>query len=128
MKSLSCLLLLAGFVFACKPTGSLPLHREWHLVELKNKHVPANVHATLKFESAGKRYSGNNSCNAYSGTCQMDNSTLKFGPAIATKMYCAEVADWEAAFMNMLPTVDFYVQRDGQLRLFAGTKIVAIFE
>lgn len=85
------------------------------------------MQATLKFEVKQKRYGGKNSCNAYSGTYELDGSTLKFGPAITTKMYCADVADWEAAFMAMLGTVDNYSNKNQELRLFAGTKLVAVF-
>lgn len=98
------------------------------MIELKYKPVPVTVKATLTFEPAGKRYSGKNSCNTYSGSYELTGSALKFGPAVATKMYCADVADWEAAFMNMLPTVDNVVYRDNRLHLLAGTKIVAVFE
>lgn len=119
---------LLAFLAACKAPAPFPLKKEWKLIELKNKPVPAQVNATLKFDPSQKRYSGKNSCNAYSGQYDMQGSSLKFGAAISTKMYCADVADWEAAFMNMLPAVDNYVYRENRLRLFAGTKIIAIFE
>jgi len=128
MKNLTCFLCLAILLAACKSSAPFPLNQEWKLVELKNKPVPAQVKATLTFEPTGKRYGGKNSCNTYSGAYTLTGSSLTFGPAIATKMYCAEVADWETAFMNMLPTVDNYVYRDNQLRLLTGTKIVAVFE
>lgn len=128
MKKLFCLLFMAIFLSACKTPAPFPVNREWQLIELKNKSVPASVKATLRFEPGKKRYSGKNACNNFSGTYELDDTTLKFGPAMSTKMYCADVADWEAAFMNMLPTVDNYAYRDNQLKLFAGTKIVAIFK
>lgn len=103
-------------------------NKTWRLVELKYKHLPASVSITLQFEAAGKRFSGNNSCNTYSGTYTLDASTLQFGPAVSTKKYCLEMADWEAAYMTMLTTVDNYAYRDNQLRLFAGTRAVAVFE
>lgn len=122
------LLLFACLLTACKSTTSFPANREWVLTELKFKPVPANVKATIKFESGAKRYGGKNACNAYNGSYELEGSTLKLGPAISTKMFCADVADWETAFMNMLTTVDNYTYQNDQLRLFAGTKVVAVFK
>lgn len=119
---------MAVVLSGCKSGTSFPLAKEWKLVELKSKPVPNYVQATLIFEKSPKRFSGNNSCNNYSGTYESDDTTLKFGPAMSTKKYCDAVADWEAAYMNMLTTVDNYVLRDGQLKLFQGTKIVAILK
>jgi len=127
MNYFSFFMLLALFA-ACKSSTSFPANREWTLTELKFKPVPANVTATIKFDSGQKRYAGKNACNAYSGTYELNGSTLKLGPAMATKMFCADVADWETAFMDMLPTVDNYTHQNGQLRLFSGTKVVAVFK
>lgn len=122
------LFLAAGWP-ACKSTAPFPMHQKsWRLVELKYKHPPSNVAISLQFDAGAKRFNGNNSCNAYHGAYTLEGSTLKFGPAVSTKKYCAELADWESAYMNMLATVDNYVYRDNQLRLFVGTKVVAVFE
>ena len=128
MKQLSFALLLSTLFLACKSTSPFPLNKDWQLAELKYKPVPSYVKITLRFESGGKRYKGNNSCNTYSGASEINGPSLKFGPAISTKMYCANVADWETAYMDILAKVDNYAYRDDQLKLFAGTKIVAIFK
>ena len=128
MKIFSTLLICAITVLACKSSGSFPINQEWTLTELNSKPVPANIKATIKFDSNQKRYSGKNACNSYSGPYTLDGSALKLGSAISTKMFCAEVADWETAFMNMLPTVDNYTHRKGELSLQSGDKVVAVFK
>ncbi len=128
MKIFATLLICALAMPACKSSGSFPDNREWNLTELNAKPVPANVKATIKFDAVQKRYSGKNACNTYGGAYELNGSALKLGPAMSTKMFCAEVADWETAFMNMLPTVDNYTHRKGELRLQSGDKVVAVFK
>ncbi|MCC6462685.1 MAG: META domain-containing protein [Saprospiraceae bacterium] len=123
------LILGATALTCCKAPSDFPLQRDWQLLELKNKTLPADVAVTLRFEGSGKRFSGNNSCNNYNGTYEKSEpSVLRFGPAMATKKYCAAVADWESAYMTVLTTVDNYAIREGRLHLYAGTKLVAVFK
>lgn len=129
MRHFFFLALCAGLWSACKAPGDFPLHRDWQLFELKSKTLPAAVTITLRFEGKGKRFSGNNSCNDYSGTYEKsDPATLRFGPAMSTKKYCTAVADWESAYMTVLGMVDNYAIREGRLHLYAGTKQVAVFK
>jgi heat shock protein HslJ len=122
--------LLALATMACKTSGSnLPTDREFALTELNGTApTPADAKATLLFAAADKRYGGNNACNNYSGTYQLDGATLRLGPAMSTKKYCAETASVEAAFNEMLGKVDGFRYADGKLTLLAGAQVLAVFQ
>lgn len=128
MKIFATFLICTAAMLACRSSGSFPANREWKLTELNAKPAPANVMATIKFDDVQKRYGGKNACNTYGGAYELNGTTLKLGPAMATKMFCADVADWETAFMNMLPAVDNYTFQKGELRLRAGDKVLAVFK
>jgi heat shock protein HslJ len=132
MKNYSILFLsVALSLAAChtvKNSGEFPADTEWKLIELEGNAVPDNVQATIRFETATKRYSGNDSCNSYFGTYEVAAETLKLGAAGATIKYCSEVANWETAYLQMLPKVDGYAYEDGKLKLKAGAVILAVYE
>ena len=61
----------------------------------------------IKFEIAAKRFSGNTSCNSFSGVLIADDSTINFTePLIMTKMACP--GEGEATFIEMLKKVSNY--------------------
>lgn len=125
------LILAAGLVsalfFCCKTPSALPVGKDFRLVELQYKTLPADVKATLKFEAKDKHYGGYDACNTYGGSYELEGNTLKFGPALVTKKFCGEVSEWESAFHNMLPQVDNFRYQNNELTLYAGAKIVARF-
>lgn len=98
------------------------------MLELNNKPVPASVKASLTFKTANKNFSGSNGCNNYFGTYESEGARLKFGPAGATKKYCADRAAFEQEFMQMLAAVDTYKYAGGQLQLLAGQQVLALFK
>lgn len=106
----------------------LPTDKIWNLSELDGKGVPANVKATIQFDSAKKSYGGNDSCNTYGGLYELNEGSLKLGPAMATKMFCQDVAEWETAFLQMLEKVNGFRHRDGALTLLSGDQVLAVFK
>ena len=51
-----------------------------------------SVHAWLRFEQ-GDRVSGDDGCNAFSGTYRASGTSLSFGPLAGTRRLCGEPAD-----------------------------------
>ena len=122
------LLFIASLLWTCKSNGSLPTDQDFQLLELNNKPVPTSVKASLTFKTANKNFSGSNGCNNYFGTYETDGAMLKFGPAGATKKYCADRAAFEQEFMQMLAGVDNYKYSGGLLQLQAGEQVLAVFK
>src|SRR5215217_5127678 len=75
---------------------------------------------TIKFDLAEKRFSGNTSCNSFSGALVADDSTINFtGPMMMTKMACP--GEGEATFTEMLKKVSYYaVSGDTTLNFMMG--------
>jgi heat shock protein HslJ len=72
---------------------------------------------------------GNASCNQYSGTYEIDGSSITFGPMISTQMFCdgQELMDQEMAFLAALEKVDGWAIEDGVLSLTSGDATVLTF-
>jgi len=128
MKSFLIFLSITALLGGCKSNGSLPMNQVFQLVQLNGKAIPDTVKATLKFQAVENGFTGNNSCNNYFGTYELQGSALTFGPTGSTKKFCAETAELEQEFMHMLDAVDNYVFENGQLRLQTGEAILAVFK
>lgn len=75
---------------------------------------------TIKFELTEKRYSGNTSCNSYSGILIADDSTINFTkPFAITKMACP--GEGESTFLEMLKKASSYsITADSTLNFMMG--------
>ncbi|WP_276090880.1 META domain-containing protein [Pedobacter sp. JY14-1] len=61
----------------------------------------------IKFEVSEKRFSGNTSCNSFSGALAADDTTINFTkPFMMTKMACP--GEGEATFLEVLKKVSHY--------------------
>nr|WP_294776961.1 META domain-containing protein [uncultured Flavobacterium sp.] len=58
----------------------------------------------ILFKEAGNEFSGNTSCNGYSGKYTKKNNSIQFGNTIKTMIYCE--GGGEEAFLKMLGKVN----------------------
>ncbi|MGH7516438.1 MAG: META domain-containing protein [Gemmatimonadales bacterium] len=94
--------------------------RDWILVALGERPAPLGAGdrpLTLRLESASSRAVGFAGCNRYSGNYILGGDSLKFGPAISTKMSCGASDQVEQGFLAMLPLIVSYAATDSSLTL-----------
>jgi heat shock protein HslJ len=74
----------------------------------------------MAFDLTEKRFSGNSSCNSFSGKLVADDSSINFNePMVATKMACP--GEGETIFFEMLKKVNKYtVTADTTLNFMMG--------
>jgi heat shock protein HslJ len=94
--------------------------RDWELVELGAQSSPlgrGKQPATLRLESSSSRAVGFAGCNRFSASYTLAGDSLRFGPAIATKMACVDGDELERSFLGALPVVATYEATDSVLIL-----------
>jgi heat shock protein HslJ len=110
-------LLLLTFSFALLAAacgsdgGGVPTDQAWQLTEIAGPNgatiapIPGTP-PTLMFDEGTA--AGNASCNQYSGSFELDGSSLTFGLLASTQMFCGEPGAMaqEAAYLAALDTVD----------------------
>jgi heat shock protein HslJ len=104
--------------------------REWVLVALATEPVPAgrdHQPATLRLEASPGRAVGFAGCNRFSASYTLAGDSLRFGPATATKMACADGDELERGFLGALPAVSIYQATDSTLTLEGPTGPVLRF-
>ncbi len=104
-------LLACGGTRSPSPASPAVADRDWELVALAQDANPRGAGGrpvTLRLDAAGGRASGFAGCNRYSAGYTLDGDRLTFGPAMSTKMACAEGMQLESAFLAMLPAVATY--------------------
>src|SRR5690349_8483299 len=121
MKKLTLLtLIIASTITACTTmksgtigTGGLSqLSGTWELNYISGPRIAFNglypgKKPTIKFEIADKKFSGNTSCNSYTGALVADDTSINFtAPFAMTKMACP--GEGEATFIQMLRKVGSY--------------------
>jgi heat shock protein HslJ len=100
-----------GKASASDPAPGTITDREWHLVAMGELPAPMGAGSrpiTLRLESSGTRAVGFAGCNRYSGPFTLAGDSLRFGPAISTKMSCGDADQVEQGFLAMLPLVVGY--------------------
>jgi len=127
----ACAALSLLVVFACGPkppaseqpaaasTASLD-DREWILVGLGEQTAPLGAGgrpANIRFDPANGRAAGFAGCNRYSAAYTFAGDTLTFGPAISTKMACADGDELEWSYLATLPEIRSYGRSDSTLTL-----------
>jgi heat shock protein HslJ len=104
--------------------------RTWVLValgELTNPLGNGGRPATLRLEKATGRASGNAGCNRYSGPYTLRGDSLTFGPAISTKMACAEGMELENAWLGAHSSFVTWSATDSTLTLHDSRGALARF-
>jgi heat shock protein HslJ len=100
-------------------TGSLD-GREWTLVGLGEVAAPLGAGgrpATVQFDPTASRAAGFAGCNRYTAGYTVAGDSLTFGPALSTKMACADGDELERGYLAMLPAIRSYELSDSMLTL-----------
>jgi putative lipoprotein len=106
------------------------VEREWALVTLGDSAAPqgsGGKPATIRFDSAASRAAGFAGCNRYSAPYTVAGDSLGFGPAISTKMACAEGDALERAYLAIIPNVTGFQMTDSTLTLTGSSGTLAVF-
>ncbi|WP_256003632.1 MULTISPECIES: META domain-containing protein [Pedobacter] len=105
--------------------GLSALGGTWELVYISGPRIAFNglypaKRPSIKFDISEKRFSGNTSCNSFSGTLSADDTTIDFTqPFMMTKMACP--GEGEAIFVEMLRKVNRYeITADTALNFMTG--------
>jgi heat shock protein HslJ len=128
-------------IFACGPkppaSGQPPAtsaasldNREWALVSLGEVAAPLGAGgrpATIQFDPTTGRAAGFAGCNRYSAGYTVAGDSLTFGPAISTKMACADGDQLERGYLAMLPAIRSYALSDSTLTLNGSDGLLARF-
>lgn len=104
--------------------NSKSLAGEWILDYMAETDKPfdtlfPNKKPTLTFDTKDMTFSGNGSCNSFSGTFTKEASKLLFGPIASTKMACPTL-EGESNFLKNLRKVNKYSIHENTLTLIMG--------
>ncbi len=94
--------------------------QDWILTALGERDAPLGAGdrpLTLRLDSASSRATGFAGCNRFGAGYTLAGDSLKFGPAISTKMSCGESDRIEQGYLAMLPLVVTYAATDTSLVL-----------
>jgi putative lipoprotein len=104
----------------------------WMLRTLGGAEVrPGEDPPFLRFsvEASGTRVSGSGGCNTFRGSCELDGTSLSFGPLATTMKACAEPEmQIESRFLRALADVERYETRGTWLVLFGADGELATLE
>jgi heat shock protein HslJ len=118
---LAVVLALAGCVGEKKSGPSVKIeNRDWDVVqvgEMQNPQGNGGRPATLRLDTEAQRAAGNAGCNRYSATYHLSGDSLSFGPAISTKMACAQGMELETAWLGALAKVVTWSATESTLTL-----------
>jgi heat shock protein HslJ len=122
------LLLIAGGCKSTKTAASFSdLQGEWAIVELNgNKLVPEVTKQRLRFDTAGRRLSGNAGCNLLSGSIvygDAQKNGIRFKEVVSTQKACLDMR-LEDEFLQV---IDKVVRFDVQTRDEQG-KTIAFYD
>ena len=133
MKRLMLFTVIVGVLTSCttlKPGsiangGLSQLGGTWQLEYISGPRIAFNglypgKKPFIKFDIAEKRFSGNTSCNSFSGQLIADDTTINFTkPFMMTKMACP--GEGEAIFLEMLKKASTYsITSDTTLNFMMG--------
>ena len=93
----------------------------WNLRRLGDKQQKASEGERIPYiflDPNGNRLSGSGGCNRLSGTYQLDQQTIRFGPTALTMMACPKGMDREKDFMEALGRTRSWKIRGEELELY----------
>ncbi|MGH7629537.1 MAG: META domain-containing protein [Gemmatimonadales bacterium] len=105
---------------ALQPAAAPITDQDWILVALGERAAPLGADdrpLTLRLDSGASRAVGFAGCNRYSGNYTLTGDSLRFGPAISTKMSCGTSDAVERSYLAMLPLVVTHAVADDTLTL-----------
>lgn len=104
---------------------------EWMLVAIAGdtswSYLPERI-PFINFDSDKNRVSGFAGCNRFAGSYTLAGNSIHFSPLASTRMYCQESQPTESALLEALQRADRIVVSKNQLRLFAGSAELLLFE
>lgn len=109
-------------------TADLLTGAEWSVTRLGDAETTGAQRPTLLFESDGA-LTGTGGCNRFRATYQITGEGIEIGPALATRMACADAAanGQESRFFALLEEVTrFDIAADGSLQLLALDRPVIV--
>ncbi|MCV9926189.1 META domain-containing protein [Flavobacterium sp. LS1R49] len=140
IKKISILATFGIILFSCnsaqnKTTTSKPLAQlngTWELNYITGPRIAfdglyPNKKPTINFDVAGKRVSGNNSCNTFTGKLNVDGHKINFRDGLATtRMMCTD-NQGEHVFMDEMQKVTSYdITEDGKTLNFISGDIATM--
>jgi len=115
--TLACLLLAAAAPAHADEPVPGGLGGAWLAEDIGGNGVIDDLQTTLEIKPDGS-YGGNGGCNTYRGKLKVQNGTIAFAPAAATRKMCAPaIMDQEQKFFDSLGTVTSWKLENGILHL-----------
>lgn len=79
------------------------VYGRWTLAELRGAVVPDENAPYIELEADGSRVFGSGGCNRLTGTFELSDAGLRFGPVATTRMACTpDVMEREGTFLRAL--------------------------
>ena len=110
-------------IFSCKSSFKSANNEDFpsgkYKVEtVSNEKFKALKEYTINLNAEENRIGGTFDCNTFSCDFEKNEGTIKFGYAVATKMYCEGKMHNESAFFVTLREITNYSYKKGKLKLF----------
>lgn len=99
-------------------TTPAKLHGYYLLSELKDKDI-GSEDILFRFDSIKSEVAGNAGCNRFLSTYAHKERTIKFQPAVSTKMYCEGKMEREMEIIDLLPEISEIIQQNDDILLLS---------
>lgn len=102
--------------------------QDWTLVNLPGIDL-GGADAHIDFDSAGRKFTGNTSCNIMNGSVRLARgNAISFGAVITTKRACMQTtATVESGLLSALSKTNRYQASSNRLKLYSGRTLLAEF-
>jgi len=126
------LMLIALAFAACSVQKNtvLPRNTSWILINSHSNRVTSIANKPLSITFGGDRLSGFSGCNNYTANYAVGrNQTIRIGTIASTKMMCMDnrANIEEGEYLRKLSQINHYKIRHGELRLYAGDRLLLSF-
>lgn len=111
----------------------LPLiGQPWQLITLTGKSVSlgeSDKPLSIEFLTKNSVFRGFAGCNNYSGSFSYSNNTIEFGPAMATRKYCANFSAQESHYFTAISNAKYFIIKNQQLIITDKIdQVIAVYE
>jgi len=110
-----CLVLSCKSASGTSESGEIP-SGEYKVVSVKSDDFKPLKDYILRLNAEERQLGGIFDCNTFSVNYEKDNNAIKFGYAMATKMYCEGKMYNESAFTRVLNSITSYTFKKNVLR------------
>jgi heat shock protein HslJ len=102
--------------------------QDWTLVSLRGVEL-GGADAHISFDAAGRKFTGNTSCNIMNGDVRLGRGhTIAFSAIITTKRACMQTtAAVESGLLSALARTSRYQVSSNRLKLYSGRTLLAEF-